>query len=72
MHAFLAQLMPLFYPLDFANGHCWLAMMPAPELSEKGIRLEGVEPSLSVQHLIASVMGLSLNVTCNNCSSPGT
>jgi hypothetical protein len=46
-------------------------MMPAPPLDDRGVRLEGSEPSLSLVHLFASVSKLNMNITCISCSSPG-
>lgn len=56
---------------DILNSHCWLALMPAPELDRRGVRVGNEEPSLAISNLIASVARLGLNVTCIECSSPG-
>lgn len=45
--------------------------MPAPSLDARGIRLESVDPSMSVTHLAASVQRLGLDISCLNCTSPG-
>jgi hypothetical protein len=55
---------------DIANLNCWLATMPAPALDSRGLRLEGVEPSASLQQLVATVASMNLNVTCISCTSP--
>lgn len=59
------------FPLqDITNLDCWLATIPAPALDSRGLRLEGVEPSASLQHLTAAVATMNLNVTCISCTSP--
>jgi hypothetical protein len=55
---------------DITNLNCWLATMPAPALDSRGLRLEGVEPSASLQQLVATVASMNLNVTCVSCTSP--
>ena len=55
---------------DVLNWNCWLATLPAPALTDQGLRESGVDPSLSLQHVAASVEQFLLNVTCVDCSSP--
>ena len=56
---------------DITNLNCWLATLPAPPLDSRGIRVDGVEPSASLQQLAATVASMNLNVTCVSCTSPG-
>lgn len=51
--------------------NCWLYMMPAPRLDARGIREHGEALSLGLTKLDVSVDRVKLNVTCNDCSSPG-
>lgn len=59
------------FPLrDIFDFNCWMAMIPAPSLDQFGVRSNGVEPTMSLNDLAASVASLNLNVTCIDCSSP--
>jgi hypothetical protein len=58
---------PLRDALDF---NCWLAMIPAPALDSRGVRVEGLEPTAALAELVASIAKLNLNVSCVECSSP--
>jgi hypothetical protein len=55
---------------DFQNLHCWLAMIPAPPLDERGIREPGFNPTAALSDLYVSLSEMLLNVTCLSCSSP--
>lgn len=56
---------------DAFNLDCWMASMPPPSLDAYGVRVEGAEPSLALEELLVSMQKLDLNMTCNDCSSPG-
>lgn len=56
---------------DMFNLDCWLATIPPPPLDVYGIRIDGVEPTAALEELILSMQRLKLNLTCNNCTSPG-
>jgi Paraquat-inducible protein A len=59
------------FPLrDVLNYYCWMATIPAPALDARGIQLEGVDPSVLITELAASIARVNLNVTCVECSSP--
>ena len=51
--------------------NCWLYMMPAPSLDPRGISIEGTTIPLGLTKLDASIAKVRLNVTCNDCTSPG-
>lgn len=53
------------------NLNCWLSMMPAPLLNARGLGKQGESSNLGLTRLDASVARVKLNVTCNDCSSPG-
>jgi hypothetical protein len=56
---------------DITNLDCWLATIPAPELDVTGVRLENQEVTAALAGFTGSIQDLNLNVTCNECSSPG-
>jgi hypothetical protein len=56
---------------DFLDLNCWLATMPAPVLDAKGVRVEGAEPTVALEELVASIAELNLDIRCVECSSPG-
>lgn len=59
------------FPLrDIFDLNCWLAMIPAPQLDEYGVRSLGEEPTVALKKLAATAASLNLNVTCIDCSSP--
>jgi hypothetical protein len=59
------------FPLrDVFDYNCWLAMIPAPTLDERGVRIEGAERTATLEELAASISQLNLNVSCVECSSP--
>lgn len=45
--------------------------MPAPRLDPRGISTEGATTALGLTQLDASIGKVRLNITCNDCSSPG-
>ena len=45
--------------------------MPAPALDARGISKEAAISSLGLTHIDASIGRVKLNVTCNDCTSPG-
>eukprot|EP00977_Amphora_coffeiformis_P009398 scaffold2179_cov165-Amphora_coffeaeformis.AAC.2 len=51
--------------------NCWLYLIPAPELDARGISKEETISSLGLTQLDASIGKVKLNVTCNDCTSPG-
>ena len=59
---------PVRHLTDF---NCWLYMLPAPALDARGISKAGEISSLALTKLDASVGRVRLNVTCNDCTSPG-
>jgi hypothetical protein len=59
------------FPLrDILDANCWLAMIPAPTLDSRGLRVEGLEPTAALAELAASISKLKLDVSCVECSSP--
>jgi hypothetical protein len=56
---------------DVFNLDCWLATIPPPPLDEFGVRIDGAEPTAALDELLVSMKRLNLNITCNECSSPG-
>jgi hypothetical protein len=65
----------LHFPLkNILNTNCWLATMPAPELNEKGLRVEGSDApaSLAVEQFALSLGELDFDVSFRNTTdSPG-
>lgn len=59
---------PVRHLTDF---NCWLYMLPAPALDARGISKAGELSSLALTKLDASIGRVRLNVTCNDCTSPG-
>ena len=61
------------FPLrDIMNLNCWLAVFPAPELDANGVRVDSSDDtSLALTRFIMSLTGLSLDVNCISCTSPG-
>jgi hypothetical protein len=59
------------FPLrDVLDYNCWLAMIPAPTLDERGVRIGVAERTAALEELAASISQLNLNVSCVECSSP--
>ena len=59
------------FPLrDILDFNCWLAMIPAPALDSRGVRVADSEATAALAELAASVSQLKLNVSCVDCSSP--
>ena len=59
------------FPLrDILDLNCWLAMIPAPELDSRGVRVAESEATAALAELAASISQLNLNVSCVDCSSP--
>jgi len=50
--------------------NCWLATIPAPKLDRYGVSESTTGPTASLRGLAASIASLTMNVTCNECSSP--
>jgi len=60
------------FPLgDLFNLDCWMATLPSPALDAYGVRKDGVAPSAALEELLVSMQKLALNITCNECTSPG-
>lgn len=61
------------FPLrDALNPYCWLATMPAPQLSAFGTRADSDQDiSLALNKISAVVQRLKLDVQCISCTSPG-
>ena len=59
------------FPLrDILEPYCWLATMPAPALDAQGVRQAGVAQTFGVQDLDVLIEAVTLDIVCNNCSSP--
>lgn len=62
----------IHFPMaDILNPSCWLALMPAPALDERGIRLDGETSHLAFRDVMAAVENLDLKISCLHCSSSG-
>lgn len=59
---------PIRHLTDF---YCWLRMIPAPLLDERGIRDPDEALSLGLTKMDVSVDRVRLHVSCNDCTSPG-
>lgn len=60
-----------FPMIDFLNPFCWLALIPAPKLDERGIRMDGESSSLSIRDIAVAVEKLNMTIACSNCTSVG-
>ena len=70
--ALISESRLVHFPMeDIFNPSCWLALLPAPALDERGIRLKGESPYLSIRNVTAAVQNLNLTISCANCSSSG-
>lgn len=49
---------------------CWLATIPAPELDRYGVSTSTAGPTAALRTLAASIGNLTMDVKCNECSSP--
>jgi len=62
----------LGFPLrDIFDFNCWAAIIPAPLLDSRGIRLKDSEITATMAEIAASISRLNLNISCVECSSPG-
>jgi hypothetical protein len=60
----------LSFPLrDILDLNCWLATVPAPLLSTKGLRLDGIERTAGFAETLVNFEELFLSVTCIECTS---
>ena len=57
--------------VDIFDYNCWIAMIPAPNLNEQGIRIDDEAVTAAVVDFVASVGKLDIDMTCIDCSSPG-
>ena len=58
-------------PLEhLGNWRCWVAMLPAPKLDSRGVRVADNDPSISIVDLKMSVAQLGLNISCIDCTGP--
>jgi len=55
---------------DLTDLSCWMAMIPPPQLDDRGVRRAGVEPTASLVKLAAEVAKIGMNLTCVECTSP--
>ena len=61
----------LQFPIEDVNNlDCWLSMIPAPALDSKGVRQEGIDPTLALQQLKIVMESIRLQINCVECSSP--
>lgn len=68
----ISEMRLLTFPLRaIPQADCWISMVPAPPLDERGVRLEGYQPSIAMKSLAATVAKLNMNITCIECTSPG-
>jgi hypothetical protein len=60
----------LSFPLrDILDLNCWLATVPAPLLSTKGFRLDGIERTAGFAETLVNFEELFLSVTYLECTS---
>jgi hypothetical protein len=59
------------FPLrDILDYNCWLAMIPAPVLDSRGVRVEDADATAELEELAASIARMNLSISCVECSSP--
>lgn len=62
----------LTFPLrDLLEINCWLATIPAPALTNQGVRVESLARTAGIVDALVFFKELTLNVSCIDCSSPG-
>jgi hypothetical protein len=62
----------LHFPLkDILIPECWLALVPAPTLDEKGHRLNGSDPNFSIYDVVMSLSSLDFGIDVISSTSLG-